>query len=66
MAFGIGGGLILNNAEYSWNSFCKYESNRQISFPPYLCITIACGAISGFHTTQSPMMARCLKTEKRR
>ena len=31
---------------------------------PGLCITIACGAVSGFHATQSPMMARCLKNEK--
>ncbi len=31
---------------------------------PFLFITIACGAISGFHATQSPMMARCLKSEK--
>lgn len=31
---------------------------------PMLFITIACGAISGFHATQSPMMARCLKNEK--
>lgn len=31
---------------------------------PCLFITIACGAISGFHATQSPLMARCLKTEK--
>jgi carbon starvation protein CstA len=31
---------------------------------PFLCITIACGAISGFHATQSPLMARCLKSEK--
>ncbi|MDR3298848.1 MAG: carbon starvation protein A [Candidatus Accumulibacter sp.] len=30
---------------------------------PALFITIACGAISGFHATQSPMMARCLKNE---
>lgn len=30
---------------------------------PILCITIACGAISGFHATQSPLMARCLKNE---
>ena len=27
-------------------------------------VSIACGAISGFHATQSPMMARCLKNEK--
>ena len=31
---------------------------------PALFITIACGAISGFHATQSPLMARCMKHEK--
>ena len=31
---------------------------------PCLFITIACGAISGFHATQSPLMARCVKSEK--
>ncbi len=31
---------------------------------PAMFITIACGAISGFHATQSPLMARCLKSEK--
>ncbi|MEZ5104078.1 MAG: carbon starvation protein A [Draconibacterium sp.] len=31
---------------------------------PMLFITIACGAISGFHSTQSPLMARCLTNEK--
>lgn len=31
---------------------------------PCLFITIACGAISGFHATQTPLMARCLKSEK--
>lgn len=31
---------------------------------PALFITIACGAISGFHATQSPLMARCIKHEK--
>lgn len=30
---------------------------------PCLFITIACGAISGFHATQSPLMARCIKSE---
>lgn len=45
-------------------------SNRTMSFGghgqpmlPCLFITIACGAISGFHATQSPMMARCLRNE---
>ncbi len=31
---------------------------------PILCITIACGAVSGFHGTQSPIMSRCLKNER--
>ena len=31
---------------------------------PCLFITIACGAVSGFHSTQSPLMARCLTNEK--
>lgn len=36
------------------------------AFPvfPMLFLTIACGAISGFHATQSPLMARCLSNEK--
>lgn len=31
---------------------------------PMMFISIACGAISGFHATQSPMMARCITNEK--
>ena len=31
---------------------------------PMMFVSIACGAVSGFHATQSPMMARCLKNEK--
>ena len=31
---------------------------------PYLFITIACGAISGFHASQSPIVARCMETEE--
>lgn len=30
----------------------------------WLFHTIACGAISGFHATQSPLMARCMRNEK--
>lgn len=32
---------------------------------PCLFITIACGAVSGFHATQSPLMARCLTSERK-
>lgn len=31
---------------------------------PYMFITVACGAISGFHATQSPMIAKCIRSEK--
>ncbi|MBO6280907.1 MAG: carbon starvation protein A [Alphaproteobacteria bacterium] len=31
---------------------------------PLMFVTIACGALSGFHATQSPLMARCLQNEK--
>ena len=45
-----------------WNGFgTKYESNPIF---PMMFISIACGAISGFHATQSPLMARCMTNEK--
>jgi carbon starvation protein CstA len=31
---------------------------------PFMFITVACGAISGFHATQSPMIAKCITSEK--
>ena len=37
---------------------------QNVSIFPILFITIACGAISGFHATQTPIMARCLPNEK--
>ena len=45
-----------------WNGFgTKYEKNPIF---PMMFISIACGAISGFHATQSPLMARCMTSEK--
>ncbi len=41
-----------------------HNNSKQFPIFPMLFITIACGAISGFHATQSPLMARCLKNEK--
>lgn len=37
---------------------------KELPIWPYMFVTIACGAISGFHATQSPMVAKCIKTEK--
>ena len=36
----------------------------QLPIFPIMFVSIACGAISGFHATQSPLMARCIKNEK--
>lgn len=46
-----------------WNNF----SNMHPDGAPIwsvMFITVACGAISGFHSTQSPLMARCMKSER--
>lgn len=32
---------------------------------PYMFVTVACGAVSGFHATQSPMIAKCIVSEKK-
>jgi carbon starvation protein CstA len=39
-------------------------AGKQLPIWPLMFITVACGAISGFHSTQSPMMARCIKDER--
>lgn len=51
--------------EINLSSIHNYHVDAE-KFPvfPMLFITIACGAISGFHATQSPLMARCLTNEK--
>lgn len=63
MGFGIGAGLIIKGYQIPEISFSNFHPKGTPIFP-FLFITIACGAISGFHATQSPMMARCLKNEK--
>ncbi|HPF51837.1 MAG TPA: carbon starvation protein A [Draconibacterium sp.] len=51
--------------ELNFVSVHNYHVDAE-QFPifPMLFITIACGAISGFHSTQSPLMARCLTNER--
>ena len=64
MAGGILVMLYVKNPDLPemWNGFgTKYETNPIF---PMMFISIACGAISGFHATQSPLMARCMKHEK--
>ena len=64
MAVIMTGGVILNPA-YSIPEFTTqglYLTEKSIF--PYMFVTIACGAISGFHASQSPIVARCLENEK--
>lgn len=51
--------------EVTFANLKNFHSNPD-EFPiyPFVFVTIACGAISGFHATQSPLMARCITNEK--
>jgi carbon starvation protein CstA len=66
----MGVGLIYGILAYDGNipeiteAFSNHHPTSTMPIFPGMCITIACGAVSGFHATQSPMMARCLKNEK--
>lgn len=67
MAVGVFAGILLNEGGLPeiTEAFSNHHPNaNSIPIFPGLCITIACGAVSGFHATQSPMMARCIKSEK--
>lgn len=50
---------ILPNMDFATNVHPK-----GLPIWPLLFITLSCGALSGFHSTQSPLMARCVKNEK--
>lgn len=68
MAVSIMGAMLFNKLpipELTTSSFRNLHM-RAAEFPvfPMLFVTIACGAVSGFHATQSPLMARCLGNEK--
>ena len=67
MAVGVLGGLIFKGYEF-YPTLELPETAQQyltdLPLWPVMFITIACGALSGFHATQSPMMARCLDNEK--
>ncbi|MDR2292957.1 MAG: carbon starvation protein A [Prevotellaceae bacterium] len=65
MAAGILIALFMNDAPVP--EITNGLSNRHpdgLPIFPMMFVSIACGAISGFHATQSPMMARCIKNEK--
>lgn len=66
MAVGLGGAMIIGHLNGSMTMMELSLTNmhpKGTTIFPFLFTTIACGAISGFHATQSPMMARCIKRE---
>lgn len=62
MAVGVGFMLVVTKAPIPNIAFVNMHPTGMPIWP-ILFITIACGAISGFHSTQSPLMARCLSNE---
>ncbi|MDR1155937.1 MAG: carbon starvation protein A [Bacteroidales bacterium] len=68
MAVGIGAALVWNGSPIPEaipaNLHNMNPDPEKFPIFPMLFISIACGAISGFHATQSPLMARCLKNER--
>lgn len=66
MALGILGVFFFGDVTIPVDFTSGFESHNPHGLPvfPMMFVSIACGAISGFHATQSPMMARCLTNEK--
>ena len=66
MALAVFGAIFVEpgNIPEMTEAFNVSHPASSIPVLPGLCITIACGAVSGFHATQSPLMARCIKNEK--
>ena len=67
MAVGIGGAIVLTRGgDMPELTAAAFTAVHPDGLPKWamMFVTVACGAISGFHATQSPMMARCLTSEK--
>ena len=65
MALGLLGVLFLGDYTIPQLTLETLHINAdKLPLVPTLFITIACGAISGFHATQSPLMARCVNNER--
>lgn len=58
------GALFINGYDFYPDMHTLNQHPKSLPIFPLMFITIACGALSGFHATQSPMMARCLTNEK--
>ena len=66
MAIGVAFGTMVNPDYYTPEIWTNFYNMHPAGTPvwSFMFITVACGAISGFHSTQSPLMARCLKSER--
>ncbi len=63
MAFGVMFGMIFSSsAEMPELQLANLHPDG-LPIWPLMFVTVACGAVSGFHATQSPMMARCITSE---
>lgn len=60
---GVGGGLVLSDYTIPEMTFQNWHPNH-LPFIPIIFFTITCGALSGFHATQSPIISRTVKNEK--
>ena len=65
MAVAVIGGILFSGGKYIIPEI-SLQNLHPNGTPiwPYMFITVACGAVSGFHATQSPMIAKCINSEK--
>lgn len=62
MALGVSGGIFMQG--YRIPEIALHNLHpAHLPIWPLMFVTVACGAISGFHATQSPLMARCITSE---
>lgn len=63
MALGVGGAIVLGDYTIPEITFENMHPNKTPIWPT-MFISVACGAISGFHATQCPLVARCIQDER--
>jgi len=64
MALGVMGGMFFSGAEMPELQLANlHPKGDAMPIFPFMFVTVACGAISGFHATQSPIMSRCIENE---
>ena len=65
MAAAVIGGILFSGGKFTIPEITLQNLHPKGALVwPYMFITVACGAISGFHATQSPMIAKCITSEK--